>query len=230
MGGAKKSTPPQAPAPPNFQGSNVMEGDFLRSRTTKKGDDVITQSFLTPFEQQMQAQAQAQIAQLMPQLTRTSQQTDARARELQDAYRNQSMMQFNQQWNPMVADLQENNFSKFGANTNQPFVDAMRKALESVASPAMQSIGNQAVMMREDLLDRDTQRKAQQLQMLGVPLSENQARLLSGLGSTQAGATMGQNFANQQFSNQFNAQQYNQANQPQRGRSIWDKVANPFGM
>jgi hypothetical protein len=207
-----------------------MEGDFLRSRTTKKGDDVITQSFLTPFEQQMQAQAQAQIAQLMPQLTRTSQQTDARARELQDAYRNQSMMQFNQQWNPMVADLQENNFSKFGANTNQPFVDAMRKALESVASPAMQSIGNQAVMMREDLLDRDTQRKAQQLQMLGVPLSENQARLLSGLGSTQAGATMGQNFANQQFSNQFNAQQYNQANQPQRGRSIWDKVANPFGM
>jgi hypothetical protein len=95
----------------------------------------------------------------------------------------------------------------------------------------MQSIGNQAVMMREDLLDRDTQRKAQQLQMLGVPLNDNQAKLLSGLGSTQAGATMGQNFGNQQFTNQLNAATFNQSNMaPVRGRSMWDKVANPFGM
>lgn len=229
MGGAKKRTPPPPPAPPNFQGSRVYEGDTLRSLTTKVGDDVITKSFLTPFEQQMQQQAQAQIAQLLPQISGTSKQTDARARELQDAFRNQSMMQFNQQWNPMVDQLQENNFSKFGSNTNQPFVDAIRRALQDVASPAMQSISNQAVMMREDLLDRDMQRKAQQLQMLGVPLSENQARLLSGLSSTQAGATMGQNFANQQFTNQFNA--YQAQPQPQQnGRSIWDKIANPFGM
>lgn len=214
MGGSKKA--PAAPPPPAFQGGMVYDGNRLVSQTAKEGDNVITRYFNTPQEQQTKDYSAKRINELLPTLNSTSPEVMQQAQQLGNAYRDEQLQQFNQQYDPALRGLTESIANRFGTLKASPFLDEFTRMEQTIKQPALASINRDATMQQQGFEDRAQGKKYQELEALGFQLNDNQRNFLAGLQTPQSLSSTGNAFAQQDWANLINKQQMDWQNRDKR--------------
>lgn len=200
------------PAPPRFQESEIKYGNQVIGRTYQDNGKVVQQYFASPEEIERQKIANQKINQILPTLGQSDAELSSQYQQMQQAYTDNALQQFNNMYDPALRNMREDVASRFGTLAATPFLDQYTQMEKTVRQPALTQIVNQGIQMKQDLYNQNESRKLQELQALGYNLSSDQQLFLNSLQSTASATNAGNQFNLSNYKTQLDQYNTNRAN------------------
>ena len=214
----KSSKKPQAP---EFQESETKYGNQTIGRTYRDNGRIVQQYYASPEEIQRQQIANQKINEILPTLGQTGSELSAQYNQMQQAYTDNALQQFNNMYDPALRNMREDVASRFGTLAATPFLDQYKEMEKNIRQPALTQIVNQGIQLKQDLYNQNESRKLQELQALGYNLNADQQLFLNSLNSSLAGSNS---------ANQFNLTNYKtQLDQYNKDRSYNSGIFGNIG-
>lgn len=203
--GDKKNSAPKVPA---FQPSEIRYGDNVVGKTFKDANgSIVTQFLPSPEESAREKMVQTRINEILPTLGQTAPELRAMYDEMGNTFINQQTEAFNREYEPIMRNMREDMFSRFGTGKSTPYLDKIQEMETNIRTPALRDIVQRGVLMKQDLGDQDQARKLRELSALGYNLSADQQDFLNMLAQGQNAASLGNQFNLNQYL--YKAQQFN---------------------
>lgn len=209
--GGKKAQQPAAPVPANSY--IIQDGNQIGSNVYNKDTNSYTTTYTaTPEEQAAklrrqtrQSQLEGEIAAFQPKLNVFDEGFQTDMNNVYNAYVNDQTKKFEDQWNPEVQKVKNQNLQRFGTTNNSIF-DNQMKQLNKIHASTLQDIINQATLGQTNLKQTELSNRANYLSSLQNEDSMLGQGLDSYLNSAKLGYASSANSSN--MLNQFDTDVY----------------------
>lgn len=219
MGSKKKSKSASVPAPPPPQNSIFKEDGFTIGQNIydPAQNAYINEVFSTPFEKQMETDAQGLYDSVLPQLQDTSGEREAALNKYEQTLYDRFKQPLDREKSNAELATREN-FNNLGMLNSTGYEDYRKKNIDEVYSQGLQNATNQAYLGRTDLANNEQNRLMQMLALATGQLSADQQNNYQISDINRAGSTSASDVMNQNYANQLAAAQYkNMTNMQNRG-------------